>query len=71
VQLSRTKYPWKKTWDQTTDATSIVLPLGPKNVGTWWYRVRGINPALPPGAQAMTWSAPVKFRISGDRFVVK
>ncbi|HEX5450362.1 MAG TPA: hypothetical protein VFW85_09930 [Gaiellaceae bacterium] len=71
VQMSRTKYPWRAKWDKQTDATSIVLPLGPKNVGTWWYRVRGINPALPPGAQAMTWSAPVRIKISGDRFVVK
>ena len=71
VQLSRTSYPWRVKWDKQTSATSIVLPLGPKNVGTWFYRVRGINPALPPGAQAMTWSAPVRIKISGDRFVVK
>ena len=70
VQLSHLSYPWRATWDQATTATSIVLPLGPKNVGTWWYRVRGINPALPAGAQAMTWSTPVRIRISGDRFRV-
>jgi hypothetical protein len=57
-------------WDQTTTATSIILPLGPKNVGNWYYRVRGINPALPTGAQSMTWSKPVRIRISGDRFRV-
>jgi hypothetical protein len=68
VQLSRKSYPWKAAWDQTTAATSIVLPLGTKQVGTWWYRIRGINPALPQGAQAMSWSAPVKLTITGDRF---
>jgi hypothetical protein len=68
IQLSRKSYPWKASWDQKTAATSIVLPLGMKDVGTWWYRVRGINPALPQGAQAMSWSAPVKLTITGDRF---
>jgi hypothetical protein len=70
IQLSRRSYPWKVTWDQTTAATSIVLPLGPKDVGSWWYRIRGINPALPTGAQAMSWSAPVRLTITGDRFRV-
>ena len=68
IQLSRRSYPWKVTWDKTTPATSIVLPLGVKDVGSWWYRIRGINPALPTGAQAMSWSAPVRLTITGDRF---
>jgi hypothetical protein len=70
VQLSRLRYPWRKTWSTTTSATSIVLPLGKDKVGTWWYRVRGINPALPQGAQEMSWSTPVRIRITGDSFVV-
>jgi hypothetical protein len=70
VQLSRTSYPWTTTWSETTPATSAILPLSSHNVGTWYYRVRGVNPALPDGAQAMTWSKPVKIRISGDRFKV-
>jgi hypothetical protein len=70
IQLSRQRYPWKVTWSTTTPATSIVLPLGKAAVGTWWYRVRGINPALPPGAQAMSWSSPVRLRVTGDSFVV-
>src|SRR5205823_10621623 len=56
VQLSRKSYPWKTTWSSTTAATSIVLPLNRTQTGAWWYRVRGINPALASGAQAMTWS---------------
>ena len=70
VQVSRTSYPWRTTFDKTTPATAIVLPLSAKNVGTWYYRVRGINPALPTGAQDMTWSRPVRLRITGDQFKV-
>jgi hypothetical protein len=36
-----------------TRATSAVLPLAP---GTWWYRVRGLNPGIPAGSTAMNWS---------------
>jgi hypothetical protein len=70
LQLSRKSYPWVKTWSTATPATSAVLPLGPTATGTWWYRVRGINPALPKGAQAMSWSKPVRIRVTGDSFVV-
>ena len=54
----------------TFPATSFLLPLGQSDTGTWWYRVRGVNPALPNGAQAMSWSKAVRLRITGDRFVV-
>jgi hypothetical protein len=70
IQMSRRAYPWGKAWDALTPATSIVLPLTARNAGTWWYRVRGINPALPAGAQAMTWSRPVQLRITGDQYRV-
>ncbi|HZQ82892.1 MAG TPA: hypothetical protein VFB25_13030 [Gaiellaceae bacterium] len=70
IQVSRKLYPWNSTWSTTTAATSIVLPLSKTDTGTWWYRVRGIDPALPAGAQEMSWSTPVRLRISGDSFVV-
>ena len=70
VQLSRKSYPWKVTWSTSTAATSVVLPLGRAAVGSWYYRVRGVNPALPDGAQAMSWSKPVRVNVTGDRFVV-
>jgi len=70
VQLSHKKYPWSVTWSTKTPATSVVLPLGKSQAGMWWYRVRGINPALPEGAQAMSWSKPVRIRVTGDSFVV-
>jgi hypothetical protein len=70
VQLSHKKYPWSVTWSTKTPATSVVLPLGRSQAGMWWYRVRGINPALPEGAQAMSWSKPVRLRVTGDSFVI-
>jgi hypothetical protein len=70
VQLSRKSYPWKTTWSTTTAATSVILPLGKAAVGTWFYRIRGINPALPTGAQAMSWSKPVRLKVTGDSFVI-
>jgi hypothetical protein len=70
VQLSHKKYPWGVTWSTKTPATSVVLPLGKTQAGMWWYRVRGINPALPEGAQAMSWSKPVAIHVTGDSFVV-
>ena len=70
IQLSRRSYPWKTTWSTTTAATSVVLPLGTAQVGSWFYRIRGINPALPAGAQAMSWSKPVRLKVTGDSFVI-
>jgi hypothetical protein len=70
VQLSRRSYPWKTTWSTTTAATSVVLPLNKAAVGLWYYRIRGINPALPVGAQAMSWSNPVRLKVTGDSFVI-
>ena len=70
VQISRKSYPWTTTWSTSTAATAVVLPLGKAAVGTWYYRVRGVNPALPSGAQNMTWSKPVRLHVTGDSFVV-
>ncbi len=70
IQLSHKSYPWKTTWSTSTPATSVVLPLGKAAVGTWYYRIRGINPALPVGAQAMSWSNPVRLKVTGDSFVI-
>ncbi len=61
-------YPWRKAGTLQTHATSAVLPITTQ--GTWWYRVRGINPSLPTGAQNMTWSAPVALKITGNQFKV-
>jgi hypothetical protein len=66
VEWSRTRYPWKAAGRHSTPATSVMLPL---RSGTWWYRVRGINPYLP-GNQKMSWSNPVRLRIATPTFRV-
>ena len=70
LELSRKVYPWKAARKLTTFATSAVLPLKKTDVGTWFYRIRGVNPSLPAGAQTMSWSSPVRIKITGDQFVV-
>jgi len=70
IELSRKSYPWKAARKETSIVTSAVLPLTRSDVGTWWYRVRGVNPNLVAGAQKMTWSAAVRVRITGDEFTV-
>ena len=70
IELSRKSYPWKAVRKQTSIVTSAVLNLTRSDVGTWFYRVRGVNPNLVAGAQKMTWSAAVKIRITGDEFTV-
>ncbi|MEO5577105.1 MAG: hypothetical protein ABIR67_02000 [Gaiellaceae bacterium] len=67
VQWSRTKYPWRKEGSKLTYATSSSLPVTPAN---WWYRIRGINFALPGTARAMTWSDPVQLRVARPTFAV-
>jgi hypothetical protein len=68
VQWSKTRYPFVAaatpilTW-----GTSTTLPL---TAGTWWYRVRGINLALPPGARAMAWSPVMRVVLAKPKFSV-
>jgi hypothetical protein len=66
VQWSRTLNPWRPGADEpmTTPATAAVLPL---KAGRWYYRVRGLNPALPKKPE-MTWSKPVALRVAKPRF---
>jgi hypothetical protein len=70
IQLSRTRYPWvaRRTIESLVPAAT--LPLTKKDLGTWYYRVRGLNGNLPGTATTLTWSKPVAIRIAGDRFVV-
>jgi hypothetical protein len=68
LEVSRKLYPWKAVRTQVSVVNSAVLPLSKQNVGTWYYRVRGVNPDLVGPAQKMAWSVPVAIRITGDRF---
>jgi len=66
LQWSRTLKPWRPATllPMKTAATAAVLPLTP---GRWYYRVRGLNFALPASPE-MTWSKPVTLRIAKPRF---
>jgi hypothetical protein len=44
-----------------------VLPLSP---GTWWYRVRGVDFALPTNAQFMGWSDPARLVVAKPTYSV-
>ena len=70
IELSRHAYPWSAVKKQTSVVTSTVLPLRKNDHGTWYYRVRGVNPNLPANAQKMTWSAPVAIKITGNLIAV-
>ena len=70
----------KQRYEKFTYATSALIdrtvttPAGPARgalpAGTWYYRVRGIDFALPGNARAMSWSDPVAIRITKPVFKV-
>ncbi len=39
--------------------------------GTWYYRVRGIDPYVPGPVKQMTWSSPVRIMLVKPRFSVQ
>ena len=66
VEWSRKPYRWHAAGHIRTPATSALLPV---TGGTWWYRVRGINPSLP-GNTKMTWSRKVRIQIAKPTYSV-
>jgi hypothetical protein len=66
VEWSRSLYPWHPAGHIQTPATSALLPV---TAGTWWYRVRGIDPSLP-GNTNMTWSNKVRLHIAPPTYSV-
>jgi hypothetical protein len=70
----------KERYEKLTFATSALLDRavigqngasrGPLPPGVWWYRVRGLDFALPGTARAMSWSKPVAVRITKPKFSV-
>ena len=69
VQWSPTRSPWRARPSVFTASTSLVLDrLTP---GTWYYRVRGIDPYVPGPVKQMTWSTPVKVTIARPQFLVQ
>lgn len=68
LQWSKTRYPWKAEGTIQTQGTSALLAeLTP---GTWWYRVRGLDPFLPGTAKQMSWSDPVSLAVAQPKFQV-
>ena len=66
VEWSHTRYPWRAAERVPVDGgTATMLPLRP---GSWWYRIRGINSALPQGHQYMTWSQPLQITVAKPKF---
>ena len=70
MQLSHKTYPWTTTWSTTTPATSVVLPLGKAPSERGATASAASTRRSRPGAQAMSWSKPVRLRVTGDSFVV-
>jgi hypothetical protein len=71
VQWSKKSYPWKNeaATPVYTAATSVLLEgLEP---GTWYYRVRGIDPYVPGPVKQMSWSKPVRIRLAKPKFLVE
>jgi hypothetical protein len=70
VQWSKTRYPWKAAASPLyTAATSVLLEgLTP---GTWYYRVRGIDPYVPGPVKQMTWSSPVRIKLVKPSFSIQ
>jgi hypothetical protein len=67
VQWSKTAYPWRPQGNLFTFSTSTTLQLKP---GKWYYRVRGIDFALPSGATQMAWSNKVAMVVAKPKFQV-
>jgi hypothetical protein len=69
VQRSKRLYPFSVVGNSIfTAATSTLLAgLSP---GTWYYRVRGIDPYVPGAVKTMTWSDPVAIVITKPKIAV-
>ena len=66
VEWSPSRYPWRAVKRVAVDGgTATTLPLKP---GTWWYRIRGLNSALPDGHQFMSWSEPLRLTVAKPKF---
>jgi hypothetical protein len=66
IQWSSTPGSFPKANDKVTQATSFVLPV---KAGTWYYRVRGLDYAVPNKPQ-MSWSDVVTVRVTKPRYRV-
>jgi hypothetical protein len=72
IQWSKSLYPWKSSGSVKTFGTSTLLQQGGKGPapGTWYYRVRGVDPFIPGTVQQMTWSDTVKILVARPQYRV-
>jgi hypothetical protein len=71
VQWSRTRSPWRpaaKTPLYTAGTSALLEDLLP---GTWYYRVRGLDPYIPGPIKQMTWSTPQPVTLAKPRFTIQ
>ncbi len=67
VQVSHTAYPWKQAAPSLFTGSTSALLEGLKP-GTWYYRVRGIDPFLSGPIKQMAWSKPAELVLSRPTF---
>jgi hypothetical protein len=71
VQWSKTRAPWRpasKTPLYTAGTSALLEDLAP---GTWYFRVRGIDPYIPGPIKQMTWSTPQPLTLTKPRFLIE
>jgi hypothetical protein len=71
VQWSKTRSPWRpasKTPLYTAGTSALLEDLLP---GTWYYRVRGLDPYIPGPVKQMTWSPPQPVNLTKPRFTIQ
>jgi hypothetical protein len=71
VQWSKTKSPWKMASKVPVYTAATSLLLDSLTPGTWYYRVRGIDPYVRGPFKQMSWSAPVAIKIAKPKFLVE
>ena len=69
--MSRTLYPWHAVQARRhAGHIRSSCRVTKFDAGTWFYRVRGDQPSLPKGAQAMAWSTPIQVKVTGNRIAI-
>src|SRR4029079_6907178 len=70
VQWSKTRSSWRsasQTPLYTAGTSALLEDLLP---GTWYYRVRGLDPYMPGPIKQMTWSTPQRLTLATPRFTI-
>jgi hypothetical protein len=71
VQWSKTRSPWRpasKTPLYTAGTSALLEDLLP---GSWYYRVRGLDPYIAGTIKQMTWSTPQRLNLPKPQFTIQ